>query len=568
MHQDARITWMIPSSDQKRVGRKGHFIRSFIYLHVTYPISASGYRDKGVPVLYQSRRHPWNGVSSISSFSIPANTGVEYIFTPRAPLSASLPLFPARQNQPELHSDHTSHVSVKAMAPTPRIRTVEGSCWGCKERRVICDLTVPTCDKCAKIGRRCDYGKVRLRWTDCVASRGRLAGKKIPLYQAPVLQRNLDTHMLYFENELLPRFNISNTVPTIDLTFLSRDPILTQSIVAVANAHQTYASGSTDENLSVARIQDRNNALRMFRKHLMAAHDEDTNNSLFIANVLLCILDGIIEPISENSAATHHHLVGGKAILKHWGGVRDIFGQKEELPILMLSIFTTMDLTHALLIGDEPYLEPSSWVRYGNAEAWWGMVGPDDDFLQTMATFSTLATLGHGVRHRNNTVPIDTLLSIQMSLERQASASPQADDGTPMAAERLAWAAFCAVYRFTASVYLYRALSGLYIDHPLVQKAVADCMDVIAGADLTSKLHHCILFPLLVVGTLCMEEEQRVVIRRSIEQTSVYLSFESLRSFKVFLETRWGKLDAKSEDYMRSNWWWYFEEIAPSTCLF
>lgn len=453
------------------------------------------------------------------------------------------------------------------MTPTPRIRTVEGSCWGCKERRVICDLTVPTCDKCAKIGRRCDYGKVRLRWTDCVASRGRLAGKKIPLYQPPALQRNLDHHLLYFENELLPRFNLSNKVPTIDLGFLSRDPILSQSIIAVANAHQTYAAGSAGENASVARIQDRNNALRMFRKHLMAAHDDEANNSLFIANVLLCILDGIIEPASESSTATHHHLVGGKAILKHWGGVRDIFGQKEDLPVLMLSIFTTMDLTHALLIGDEPYLEPTSWARYGDSEAWWGNVESGDDFLQTMATLSTLASLGYGVRHLNNTVPIDTLLAIQTSLEKQSS-SPQVDDGTRGSSDRGAWTAFCAVYRYTASVYLYRALSGLDVDHHLVQKTVSNCMAVIAGTDLTSKLHHCILFPLLVIGTLCMEEEQRAVIRRSIEQTSTYLSFESLRSFKVFLENRWEKLDEKSEKHIRSNWWSYFDEIAASTCLF
>ena len=453
------------------------------------------------------------------------------------------------------------------MSPTPRIRTVEGSCWGCKERRVICDLTEPTCDKCSKIGRRCDYGKVRLRWTDCVASRGRLAGKKIPLYEPPALQRNLDTHLLYFENELLPRFNLSNTVPRIDLTFLSRDPILSQSIIAVANAHQTYASGSSDESLSVARIQDRNNALRMFRKHLIAAHDDEVNNSLFIANVLLCILDGIIEPTSEQSVATHLHLVGGKAILRHWGGVCGIFNQKGEIPILMLSIFTTMDLTHSLLTGDEPYLEPSLWTKYGGAEAWWGTVGPDDDFLQTMAIMSTLATLGHGVRHLSKTVPIDTLLSIQTSLEKQAS-SPVVDDGTQGVSDRAAWAAFCAVYRFTASVYLYRALSGLDVDHHLVQKVVSDCVAVVAGTDLTSKLHHCILFPLLVVGTLCMEEEQRVAIRRSIEQTSIYLSFESLRSFQVFLERRWERLDGKSEEYIRSNWWWYFEEIAAATCLF
>ena len=453
--------------------------------------------------------------------------------------------------------------------PTPRIRTVEGSCWGCKERRVICDLTAPTCEKCAKIGRRCDYGKVRLRWTDCVASRGRLAGKKIPLplYQPPTLQRNQDHHILYFENELLPRFNLSNTVPRVDLKFLSRDPILLQSVIAVANAHQTYAYRSPDENSSLARIQDRNNALRMFRKNLMAAHNDEVNNSLFIANVLLCILDGIIEPASENSAATHHHLVGGKAILKHWGGVDGIFDQGTELPILMLSIFTTMDLTHSVLIGDEPYFEHSSWVKFGDCEAWWGTVGADDDFLQTMAVLAHLAALGHEVLHLGKTVPIETLVSIQSTLDLQAS-RPVVDDGSHGSSERGAWAAFCAVYRFTAFVYLYRALSGLEMDHGLVQEAVSGCMEVIAGTHLTSKLHHCILFPLLVVGTLCFKEEQRVVIRQSIQQTSTYLSFESLRAFNVFLETRWAKLDERSTEYMRLNWWEFFEEIAAATCLF
>ena len=448
--------------------------------------------------------------------------------------------------------------------PTPRIRTVEGSCWPCKERRVICDLKEPGCDKCAKIGRRCDYGKVRLRWTDCVASRGRLAGKKIPLYQAPVLQRNQDHHLLYFENELLPRFNLTNTVPQLDLKILACDPILLQSVVAVANAHQTYAYRSPDEQASLARIQDRNNALRMFRKHLIAAHNDEVNNSLFIANVLLCILDGIIEP-STTESATHYHLVGGKAILKHWGGVKGIFESKRELPILMLSIFGTMDLTHAILIGDEPYFEACSWAELGGVEAWWGTVDSNDDFLETMAILSQLGTLGHGVRHFKNTVPIDNLFSVQMALDHQATRQLERDTKDP---DILAWDAFCSVYRFTASVYLYRALSGLEVGHPLVQKAVDSCMEVVAGTQLTLKLHHCILFPLLVVGTHCLDEEQRAVIRRSIVHTSSYLSFESLRSLTSYLERRWAKLDDENSGCLQMAWWEYFDEIAAASCLF
>lgn len=451
----------------------------------------------------------------------------------------------------------------------PRIRTVEGSCWECKQRRVICDLTLPACSKCVKVGRPCEYGKVRLRWTDCVASRGRLAGKKIPLYQttqtqlvvAPVLKKTAEHHMLYFEKELLPRFNISNSATPLDLKQLSKDPILLQSVIAVANAHAAYRSAN-ESSLSLSRIHDRNNALKLFRKHLMDTHTNETNSSLFIANVLLCILDGIIEPLTESTAVSAH-LVGGKAILKQWTGMQDILRSEEELPALMLSIFATMDLTHAMLIGDDPYFEATSWSEFGDREAWWGNVPRDDDFLRSMATISQLSTLGHEVRNFRSTAPISLLLSIQTALETPAEVQL---DRKPTK-EEAGWTAFCATYRYAASVYLFRALSALDVDHPLVQKAVSDCMRVIGGKDLTDKLHHCILFPALIIGTHCLVEEQRDEIRKSLERTSIYLSFEALRSMSFFLEKRWAELDDRPE-LKEANWWKYYEDIANVTCLF
>ncbi|KAH8591504.1 fungal-specific transcription factor domain-containing protein [Bisporella sp. PMI_857] len=451
----------------------------------------------------------------------------------------------------------------------PRVRTVEGSCWACKERRVICDLKQPCCEKCIKSGRDCDYGKVRLRWTDCIASRGRNANRKVPIYNAPTIHRNNDHHILYFETELLPRFNLSNTVLNIDLKLLIDDPILFQSAVAVANAHHTYAYQISDDVSALSRIEDRKNALRIFRKHLMAANNDAIKGSLFMSNVLLCILDGIVEPNTE-SATTHHHLLGGKAILNHWGGANAIFQQKGDLPILMLSIFQTMDLTHALLIGDQPYAEVSSWAKFGGCEPWWGNVQSDDDFIETLSILTKLATLGHGVHNCNETVPIGLLLSYQMALEQQAKSQMSLDEKPP---DKKAWTAFCSVYRLMASVYLYRALGSLDVDHHLVQQAVSACMEIIGGSDLTLKLHHCILFPVLVVGAHCLLKEQRNHIRKSIAQTATYLSFESLRSLESFLERQWVALDMKSESGERSvsvqsTWWTFFEEIAPSSCLF
>lgn len=446
----------------------------------------------------------------------------------------------------------------------PRVRTVEGSCWACKERRVICDLSQPTCGKCANAGRVCDYGKVRLKWTDCVASRGRLAGQKIPLCRPPTIRKNSDHHLLYFEHELLPRFNISNTIPRVNLASLARDPLLLQSIVAVGTAHQTYRNTSVGAESSLTKSQDRKHAIRMFRKNLSGSHSEEVNTSLFLANVLLCMLDGMIEQQNNDDSAAHHHIVGGKAILGQWGGVSSILKTKFELPIFMLSIFATMDLTHSLLIGEQPFLQASLWAEFGNCEPWWGNVKPDDNFLETMAIFAQLATLGHGVRYLKKTVPIGVLLSIQMALEQQSTHGTDVKQDDP---EVIGWSFFCSVYRLAASIYLYRALSGLSVDHPLVQQATTACMEVIAGTNLTANLHHCILFPLLIVGSHCMLDEQRQLIRRSISHSATYLSFGSLRSLVIFLEGQWGKVD-KDPKYLESSWWTYYDEIANVTCLF
>ncbi|RDW73457.1 hypothetical protein BP6252_07364 [Coleophoma cylindrospora] len=445
----------------------------------------------------------------------------------------------------------------------PRVRTIEGSCWACKERRVICDLTHPTCNKCASSGRSCDYGRVRLKWTDCIASRGRLAGQKIPLDRPLMVRRNSDHHLMYFENELLPRFNLSNTIPRFSLASLAGDPLVLQSVIAIGAAHSSYRSASSDPATSLTKSQDRSSAIRIFRENLSGKQSEEVHNSLFMANVLLCMLDGIIDQQSTQDAATHHHILGGKAILNQWGGAPGILQTKNDLPVLMFSIFATMDLTHALLMGGQPFVESTSWVDFADAEPWWGNVKADNEFLAMMAILSQLATLGHSVHNLHEVVPIGTLLSIQKSLEHHATrTSHQAQDPSG-----LSWASFCTVYRCTAYVYLYRALSGLDIDHPLVQQAVTTAMEIVAGTLLTENLHHCLLFPLLTIGSHCMSEKQRQEIRRRLATSAQFLSFGSLRNLDDFLQRTWAKID-RDPNYLAASWWSLFDEIASATCLF
>lgn len=57
------------------------------------------------------------------------------------------------------------------------------SCWTCRRRRVKCDRGVPNCQRCLISEEDCQgYSATKpLRWTNGVASRGKLMGKSLPL---------------------------------------------------------------------------------------------------------------------------------------------------------------------------------------------------------------------------------------------------------------------------------------------------------------------------------------------------------------------------------------------------
>ncbi|OLN87011.1 Acriflavine sensitivity control protein acr-2 [Colletotrichum chlorophyti] len=57
-------------------------------------------------------------------------------------------------------------------------------CHNCRRRRLRCDRSYPHCHKCTAAGQEClGYGKL-FRWTEGVASRGKLAGKSIITFSA------------------------------------------------------------------------------------------------------------------------------------------------------------------------------------------------------------------------------------------------------------------------------------------------------------------------------------------------------------------------------------------------
>ncbi|KAL1986633.1 hypothetical protein VTN96DRAFT_6011 [Rasamsonia emersonii] len=373
--------------------------------------------------------------------------------------------------------------------------------------------------------------------------------------------------MLYFEHEVVDGFNISPDRIRVDLLSVYKDPALRQSVTAVANAHHFLYLQQSPRDAALAKKKARLEAIQVFRKQLLNPDLHRTCPStfdLFVTNVLLCILDGVIDPNDEGTD-TYWHFHGGRAILSQWKLQEQLFQQKKGLPALMLSVFATMDLTYALLSGQDPYFHHSTWASFARSEGWWGTLPAGDPFLELMAILSRLAHLGH-VIYGTGQLPsrsevqalLATLRGHNIVVEQQEeeynfspigerhsalSSSPLLSPSLMKAMETAepvdrdqSWAIFCNAYRLAGLVYIYRVLHGLDVIHPLVQQATALGVQAICGVRLTGKLSHCLLFPMVVIGSHCRTAEQQMAIRATLGSTASFLHFGSLRIMQNFLQ--------------------------------
>ncbi|KAL1620242.1 hypothetical protein SLS56_009734 [Neofusicoccum ribis] len=452
--------------------------------------------------------------------------------------------------------------------PPRRSRTVEGSCWQCRKRRVLCDLTRPSCSRCSAAQQSCEYSRTRLKWIDGVAARGKLAGRSVPTEVTPTVPRPVTTAMpeggllLYFERAFLPRFNLGIASLDIDLAAVSCDPVLQHAVIALANAHHALDAHNSSDDALFTKGQARLTALESFRTHLGAR--KTSAEDLFLANVFHCVLDAIIEPTDE-AAAMLCHFQGGRALLSDGDCLNKLTSADHGLSAFAISVFATMDLVHSLLSGHEPFFDEAWVMSRAGRHCWWGCLDTEDPFLSILSILTRLARLGFEARESQTLVRIDDLLTIQSALERSGTnACPLHFSGDQDAAMEFqdSWAAFCSAYRATALIYMYRALCNLEPDHHLIQHATEEGVRAICKENLAGNLAHCMLFPILVIGSHCMHEQDRKSLLRTLDNTASYLSFGSIQLIDGFLKERW------YGQCLDSDWWDFYGGIAHRTAVF
>ncbi|PWY94989.1 hypothetical protein BO94DRAFT_542273 [Aspergillus sclerotioniger CBS 115572] len=96
------------------------------------------------------------------------------------------------------HSHNLANLYIASPSPalmsTRASITADKDCPKCRTRRINCDRAVPACRKCISRGFSCPgYGLI-LKWNQGVASRGRLAGRQLPVLDQAVTMSELMHH--------------------------------------------------------------------------------------------------------------------------------------------------------------------------------------------------------------------------------------------------------------------------------------------------------------------------------------------------------------------------------------
>jgi hypothetical protein len=466
--------------------------------------------------------------------------------------------------------------TLTATMTTRRNRVVEGSCWHCRKRRLKCDLSKPECTQCLDKAQACSYSTLPpIKWVGGAASRGRMAESRSPksptspgpLLVAPssIMPMERSDVLMYFMNAVLPRFQIPDEPIRLDVDVVLQDEALQQAVVAVSQAHYALHSKVDVYDVEVIRKKARQSAIEGFRKCLsQGVQSESSAQRLFAINILLCILDGMIEPSEELNASTCH-LRGGFAILDQWANTPTRMLLQDGMQAHLLSVYATMDLVHALLSGDKPFFESMIWKMFADVQTWFGRLRPGDRFLEILAAFSDGAALGNLVC--NNAYSQSTLTLVEKCLvpiESVFIPDRSRKDMQSLGKEDTPWELFCSIYEICGYIYLQRALRLRHATDEIVQSATRRGVEKLMDDRLPTMMRHCLVFPILVIGSHCTLTQDRKAIMDVLSPSCSYLSFGNMQLMTEFLRSVW----TQEHHDQQQTWWQFFASVSQKAFLF
>lgn len=428
--------------------------------------------------------------------------------------------------------------------PAKRQRTVEGSCWSCKQRRVKCDLQKPSCRRCLTSGAECCYDKVLLRWD---ARRSRTTFIPSPTigplsFQTPLAvpeKKALD----YFRGRLWPLLSTSDQPcqPPISIALQSQ-PVL-QAACIFAEAHRALKNRApSNQSLINRRVQ----CLAGIRGSLVdTSIPKSALQALLLAVLLLYHSDGFVDCLQPHQSTQSHH-AGVVAIVHTLGGFESVIKTVGKETSMLLSEFATTDVIQAMLRGGRPSVSTVLWDDIESGPVWWetGQHGTVS-FASIFGVMTDLAHYSHDIRGDSDPI-LNRVDHFERALQpsypslgdfASTNADDSYDDGSRKAA--VYSQALCRAFQHAAMIFLYRSVCCLPTSHFLVQQHVHACLACITSMEIDSKAHNCTLFPLYVAGAHAIDDHRRKVVMERLEAVQNGLGFESVMAIHQALEELW-----------------------------
>lgn len=382
-----------------------------------------------------------------------------------------------------------------------------------------------------------------------------LARRRSPASLSPTpALKPLDSYSLfkYFSTAVLPRFQVLDEHIPVELHIVKKDEPLQQAILAIARAHHSFLSKCNLGGTAMIRSKARLAAINGFRKQLeCGVVSDNAAQDLFTINVLLCMLDGMIEPERDLNASMFH-LKGGYAMLNRWPSTVSNMLQENGFRAHLLSVFVTMDLVHAFLSGDKPYFDSSIWKMFDGIQAWWGRLQKTNMFLKMLNAHSQMAVLGYILK---------TGCESSGSLFGQHLPVVESLLSAPVDCGKTEWEAFCHFYLISGSIYFHRVLKQRSIEDEIVQDITRRGVSLLVETVLPGMMSHCVVLPMLVIGSHCITDHDRQVVREALSPSLHYLSFGNMPVMADFLRATWKKHD------MNASWFELFHDVCR-TCMF
>ncbi|KAF4990557.1 hypothetical protein FGRMN_8372 [Fusarium graminum] len=442
--------------------------------------------------------------------------------------------------------------------PKTRIRVVEGSCWPCKKRRIKCDLSKPTCSRCAKVGAPCDYNQRLIRWST------RPAVTVPAIYQITTHDEQLAASLAVYEKRSLDYFHgrfwpllTTASKPCAPPTMVAlQHRVVLLATCVLADSHRWLQDGRNSRSiLNVKRAE----CLAALREEIdgCCSKQDGPLQMLLFAVLLLYFHDGFLE-CAQSSASTSSHRDGVLAIINRLGGMTTVLGTGQDPLHMMLSEFATTDLTNAMLTGHPPSFPPAIWEVVDRGPVWWGR--DTQGYCSLSTVFQEISSMAYYLDATSRMIEEFSIDRIRMfeaalrptyaSLAVEDLSSPRASPVDPPQKECDTESAqafsLVRIFQHAALIYLYRAICGLPANHPLVQQHTQSCLDCIFSIQKPSKILNCAVLPICIAGAHSQCPKQQRLVRGLASFIYDEIRFASIHSVIAVMEDIWKR--APDED--------------------